>query len=225
MSQLAKRRRYDAARARLRYSKAFVPRGPKYFGPVPTYGSFKFKYSELLSLNAPIGIATYHTFRANSLFDPDFTSTGHQPYGFDQIMALYWHFTVVGAKITVETVNSDTTTVPTIVFCRTRAQADTITDMAAIMEAPRTDWALIAAGGAPTRRVSSTFGASNFFGKQFVVGGSDYRGSSSANPNELAFFQVGIAGANIGDDPQAQNVCVTIEFSAVMTEPRIQTQS
>jgi hypothetical protein len=41
-------------------------------------------------------------YRLNSLFDPDFTGTGHQPYGFDQIAALYDQYKVnaVSLKLT-----------------------------------------------------------------------------------------------------------------------------
>lgn len=36
-------------------------------------------------------------FRFNSLFDPDVALGGHQPYGFDQWMAMYTRYTVISA--------------------------------------------------------------------------------------------------------------------------------
>ena len=36
----------------------------------------------------------------NSLFDPDFTGTGHQPYYFDQFATIYQRYTVIGSKLT-----------------------------------------------------------------------------------------------------------------------------
>lgn len=42
-----------------------------------------------------------YTFRGNGLFDPDVTSAGAQPYAFDQYMALYKNFRVIGSKIKV----------------------------------------------------------------------------------------------------------------------------
>ncbi len=40
-------------------------------------------------------------FSANSLYDPDVTSTGHQPMGFDQIMLFYQYYTVIRSRIKV----------------------------------------------------------------------------------------------------------------------------
>lgn len=40
-----------------------------------------------------------HTYRLNSLFDPDFTSTGHQPFGFDQLSVWYDKYLVTRARI------------------------------------------------------------------------------------------------------------------------------
>lgn len=39
-------------------------------------------------------------YRQNSLFDPEYTGTGHQPYGFDDIATWYNFYTVVGCKAT-----------------------------------------------------------------------------------------------------------------------------
>lgn len=42
-----------------------------------------------------------HTFRATDLYDPDYTGTGHQPLGFDQMMLMYRKFLVLKSKISV----------------------------------------------------------------------------------------------------------------------------
>jgi len=49
-----------------------------------------------------------YQFRLNSLFDPDFTGTGHQPKGFDQLAALYQRYRVyrVRWKVEVDIVSS-----------------------------------------------------------------------------------------------------------------------
>lgn len=50
----------------------------------------------------PGGQFASYVFRGNSLFDPDFTGTGHQPYGFDQWNNFYERYTVVGCSIRVQ---------------------------------------------------------------------------------------------------------------------------
>jgi len=46
-------------------------------------------------------VPNYHAFSCNSMFDPDNTGVGHQPMGFDEMAAIYGHYSVVGSKITV----------------------------------------------------------------------------------------------------------------------------
>jgi len=47
-------------------------------------------------------------FRANSMFDPDFTGTGHQPMYRDQIVAQYQTYKVLSAKFHYEFSTSNT---------------------------------------------------------------------------------------------------------------------
>lgn len=53
-------------------------------------------------------LATY-IIRANSCFDPDFTGVGHQPMGFDQLMAIYERYCVVGTKFKLVGTNRSST--------------------------------------------------------------------------------------------------------------------
>lgn len=46
------------------------------------------------------------TLCCNNLYDPNYSSTGHQPYGYDQMKALYNAYNVLYAKITVTFCNA-----------------------------------------------------------------------------------------------------------------------
>jgi len=59
------------------------------------------RYSGSYTLGAVAGAMSTQVFRANDMFDIDFTGGGHQPMGFDQLMLWYNHFCVLQTKITV----------------------------------------------------------------------------------------------------------------------------
>ncbi len=57
------------------------------------------KYTALLTfIGAPI---VNVIFRGNNIFDPDQTGVGQQPYGFDQMAALYKSYRVLGSELSV----------------------------------------------------------------------------------------------------------------------------
>jgi len=45
------------------------------------------------------------TFRANSLFDPDYTSTGTQPLYFDELSGIYERYRVKGVWLSIQLIN------------------------------------------------------------------------------------------------------------------------
>jgi hypothetical protein len=75
--------------------------------PFPVTMRRKFAYTQVFFLTGGTSglTGTAQVFRMNSLYDPDLTGTGHQPYGFDQLVSSagpYLRYKVTGltAKIT-----------------------------------------------------------------------------------------------------------------------------
>lgn len=69
-------------------------------------GMYKLTYMESgLSMAMPLGTTSAsYIFRANSLFDPNNTGVGTQPYGYDQLCAadaLFQNYKVFASKITI----------------------------------------------------------------------------------------------------------------------------
>lgn len=64
-------------------------------------------YCESLTFAGSLGAMSQHVFRLNSLFDPDFTATGHQPLGFDQWAQFYNHYVVNGCEWEIQTIPSE----------------------------------------------------------------------------------------------------------------------
>ena len=74
---------------------------------LPPMALAKFRYVTEGNIDDALPYNTYQ-FRMNGLFDSDFSSTGHQPSGFDALMALYKRYRVykVEAKATFITSSS-----------------------------------------------------------------------------------------------------------------------
>ncbi len=58
-------------------------------------------YDSRFEMTGAGGVLQTHYFRANDVYDPDATGTGHQPIGFDQAMLFWEQFAVFSSKITV----------------------------------------------------------------------------------------------------------------------------
>lgn len=68
----------------------------------PTKVRARLRYADIMTLTSSNGSLTGSTFRMNSVYDPDYTNVGHQPYYFDQFAALYGRYAVQGAKLTAK---------------------------------------------------------------------------------------------------------------------------
>lgn len=83
-----------------RYEPATIPMN---FGKnigFPQQIKVRMKYVDEFVLSSTAGSTATQTFRMNSIFDPDYTGVGHQPYGHDQWTPLYNKYTVLGSKLT-----------------------------------------------------------------------------------------------------------------------------
>lgn len=71
------------------------------------------KYTETIQLQSQTlltAMGTPYYFSINDVQDPNFTGTGHQPRGFDQIAVLFKKFRVFGCRTTAQFFNPTTST-------------------------------------------------------------------------------------------------------------------
>lgn len=57
------------------------------------------RYVDQRGFDAGAAADTSYTYRLNDIFDPDFTGTGHQPMGYDQLAAVYNRYQVLSSDI------------------------------------------------------------------------------------------------------------------------------
>lgn len=96
----------------------------------------RLKYVALVELNVAANMLGTYVFRLNSLYDPDLTSTGHQPMGFDQWSSMYYNYrvfkTFINVKLALNTQNP-----ATVAFCITPfALTTSSVDITRLIEQP-----------------------------------------------------------------------------------------
>jgi len=78
--------------------------------PLPERYVCKMKYAENFIVGSGTSPSSYTYFRLNSLYDPDYTLGGHQPYGYDQISPLFTGYRVYATswRVTMENTLGET---------------------------------------------------------------------------------------------------------------------
>lgn len=77
-----------------------------YFDPFPARMRAVLRYSETFVIAAGVGGTGHQMFRCGSIFDPNQTGIGHQPYGHDTYQAIYDHYKVIKSNIKITNVGT-----------------------------------------------------------------------------------------------------------------------
>lgn len=198
-------------------------------GPLRTKQTAKFIYEDAISLNPAVGgTAVHHFFSANGLYDPNITGVGHQPRGFDQLMTLYDHYVVIGAKITAWITNTEGSDGNAQMYAlRVLDTNSASTNPSDVMESRFAKIkALSSEGAGPnTGTMSLRINPNKFLGRSKPLSDSQLKGTTGANPTEQAFFCISAFPLPDGVDTSASYIRVRIEYNAVLIEPKIPSQS
>jgi len=171
-------------------------------------------------LSSSSGVVSTQVFSANGAFDPDVTGTGHQPMGFDQMMAFYNHYCVTHARLHVRFASASGSYGTACI--RVDAGSTPITDIERIMEF----------GGNVTVGLESigNFGANKELNMSISIaklqGVSEMaltadptlRGDVTANPTEQTYFHVQLW--NAAGVTCTANIYSVLEQRVVFMEPR-----
>lgn len=196
-------------------------------GPVPPAFplSKSFKYiaryvADFVDLDSGIGgIPVSKVFSLNGLYDPDISGTGHQPLGFDQLMLMYDHYTVIGARVRVSFQNLDDTN-STMALIHVKDTNTTNSNIEEIIENGMTRYMLL--GPEPSGQgngvLALNISMKKFFGKTILTE-HDYRGTVSSNPSEQCFLHV-TGAPRSSSDLAALRATVELEYIAILHEPK-----
>lgn len=136
------------------------------------------------------GALSIINFRANGMYDPYATGTGHQPMYFDQMSALYNHWTVIGSKITVtfcQLPDAAGTRPPVTVGCFLNDDTTSTGGFYAILEnAQARHKTMTQNTGVPVTIVNKYSAKKNFGGS--IVNNSLFIGTIASDPAEQMYY-------------------------------------
>lgn len=202
----------------------------------PTNKIVKMRYCDIVTLNPSAGGLAVYQFRANSIFDPDFTGLGHAPIGSDQWAQFYNHYVVLGSRITCNLLYNDQQSGSGYIYgCYLSDDAIIPGTGLQICEqglgnygmASGNNYAPVAGKGMDNvPAVRNYYGAKKFYNIKDVKDNIVRIGAPvTANPGDTAIYTVWQAGVDPLTDLQDTKVLVTIEYNVLYSEPKSLPQS
>lgn len=182
---------------------------------VPPELECKLVYHDSYTHTHTTGAMQLWELRANSVYDPDYTYTGHQPTQFDELAALYQRYYVSAAKIEVNAspISSSGSNVPIVVAILPRLEQNTMTDINTVCENPASVH-MVVSGSTSDANVNKTISKYVNIKKLFGVKDLydlDYSAAVTTSPNQVAFLSIYSNSAN-GGSTSIVGLTTTITF-------------
>lgn len=193
----------------------------------------RLRYAEEITIDAAANALNSYVFSATNLYDPNTTGIGHQPLGFDQMMAKYDHFVVMYARITVRYMPVGVTNViaPYVHILRSDGGAETsnYTDVVHWLETNpgvKQLGVLYSGGGAnnPINALHKSYDARKQWKVKNPAALDKLIGSDASGPSDNTYFEVTV-GSVQGNNPDPIPLLVTIDYWAQFIEPKLIAQS
>ncbi len=160
----------------------------------------KLKYIDFIHFSA--AASGNYVFRGNSTFDPDFTGTGHQPMGYDELQTLYRKVRVFGSKISVK-VNSESATPEAssavVVLTPQGILGGNPAKLSDAMEHPRARWRLLSTynGGGAQRSLRNYMSTRQIEGiTKAKAADADYSSQTDAVPLKKWYWRIHYSSTN-----------------------------
>lgn len=192
-------------------------------GPLPPRYLTTMKYSETFSLNTINGYQ--YKYNLNSLWDPNRSGVGHQPYGFDQLATLYNRYRVISTSFVLDGIQSDSPGTNIRLACQPSNEDITYANLSAMCEAPRTRFVVQGAQGAPLKTLKGKINLASLMGRTKTDYMADDRYSADVNQSPAEFAVLNIMSGTLNDGGATVNVVITMEFTVEWYDIRQVAQS
>lgn len=187
--------------------------------PIPQRFITKLKYSEFVSSNANGNFA----FNLNSIYDPNRTGIGHQPYGFDQLATLYNRYRVISCGYRIHIAAGTGTSGQQSIQLAALPSNEVLTTLSISewRENPRCKY-ICQNAGAATQYLTGKVYIPSLVGRSKAQYMADdrYQAQVTGDPNELAILNLATAnGADTTSGGSGIQVVLeyTVEFFDIKT--------
>lgn len=211
-----KKRRYR--KKRYYRKKKAIPLG------LPMHQVARLRYADQISLDATAGSLTSYVFATNDCYDPDVTSTGHQPRYFDQYMTMFSKFVVLGSKITVKACCNSTASVDILLNLLTSTTVTAPTSVIQFLEERKRQYKILSPMTNEGLTLVSTYSGKKYNNKGWISDDTQ-AGSSSSGPIDKKYFILTAAAMNPTDNPPSVDFTVTIDYIVKFFDPIQPSQS
>lgn len=183
------------------------------------------KYVDTGVLSSTAGVINKYQWSANSLFDPNTTGGGHQPMYFDQMAALYNHYTVIGAKFKVTCTPYASNSAGGFVgaYIDDDTTTTNITGISSLVEQSTSRRRVISPASNNTFTFNLKWSAKKTFGGS-ILANDNLQGSITTDPLEQSFFTLAVQGFGVAPDVSIQYL-VEVQYIAVWDELKQVAQS
>lgn len=183
------RRKYAPKKKMIRRKQARRPQMlvNRALHPIPQRFITKLKYSEVVTTGATFG---NYEMNLNSIYDPNRTGIGHQPYGFDQLAILYNRYRVISCGYRLQC-GLGSTTIPITMTALPANLVVTTGTASEVRENPRAKYILQQPGGGNLTLSNKTY-IPSLVGRSKAQYMADdrYQSEVNGNPNELAVLNI-----------------------------------
>jgi len=186
------------------------------------------RYVQTFSVTSSTTVPTFGTeqkFSLNSLYDPDITGSGHQPYGYDQLAALYKLYRVEGVRISITAFASEwgSLVVGAQVACANDTAALAGSSIQTVDERPGTVilYPSYPSGGTLLAKITQNFRIAQIEGisaRALADDTQNYTAAVTTNPVRMPYLLVAAANPDASVTTYSCRVLVELEYDAIFYE-------
>lgn len=184
----------------------------------PVKAKMTHRYCDTQRITMTSGIPSFIKIVANGMYDPDNTSVGHQPYYFDQMSAIYNHYTVISSYITCTFLPVLSST-PALICSLATNDDGTIGNSSAIwkqIEQTGTRYTTTCAGQSDAKILRHYYNAEEVFGGD-PLANDDLQGTITSNPVEQYYWIIATQPLDMSSTCQCE-VVFDIQYTCVWDE-------